>query len=100
MAGQEDASLEELLAWRAAVVSIISDPKQLEEEAKLKFVAYDKDGSNFLDFPEIRAVRPPHLRAVCGFRCDPPVFCVVVFACACACVGVACFRALWAPVSA
>eukprot|EP00698_Gefionella_okellyi_P005266 TRINITY_DN147_c0_g1_i2.p1 TRINITY_DN147_c0_g1~~TRINITY_DN147_c0_g1_i2.p1 ORF type:complete len:115 (+),score=12.84 TRINITY_DN147_c0_g1_i2:60-404(+) len=45
----------ELLDWRNAIKAVIANAEELNEEATLKFQAYDKDHSNFLDYNEMAA---------------------------------------------
>jgi hypothetical protein len=47
---------KELLVWKASVERLTSNPRLLEDEAVLKFIAYDKDRSGYLDYNEIKAV--------------------------------------------
>jgi len=46
----------ELVAWKASIERTLKNYRALEEEAIVKFIAYDKDRNGTLDFNEIHAV--------------------------------------------
>lgn len=48
---------KELQAWKDSVESVIRSHKKLEDEAVVRFIAYDSDRSGYLEFEEIKNVR-------------------------------------------